>query len=165
MADLDLDALEASYTNTSRIAEKDVYALIAKAREAEGLRAERDEAVADARQIAQTNLHAAAHISGLTDGSAMLRAEIATLTADLTTARAQLATAREALKPFAKSKKLFSGSEGYDDPSLPDSFGFEIIMAKTADGRCDFTLGQFRRARTIDARLSEMDCQPVNEGG
>ena len=69
-----------------------VLALIAKAREAEALRAERDEAVADARQIVQTNLRAAAHISGLTDGSAMLRAEIATLTADLATVRAQLET-------------------------------------------------------------------------
>lgn len=40
--------------------------------------AERDEAIADAKQIAETNLHAAARIDGLTDGSAMLREALAT---------------------------------------------------------------------------------------
>ena len=88
MSDLDLDALEASYTNTSRIAEKDVYALITKAREAEA-------AVQKTNALDEQYKYFAQHIADRD-------ASIATLTADLATARAQLATAREALEPFAK---------------------------------------------------------------
>ena len=83
MSDLDLDALEASYTNTSRIAEKDVYALITKAREAEA-------AVQKTNALDEQYKYFAQHIADRD-------ASIATLTADLATARAQLATAREAL--------------------------------------------------------------------
>ena len=88
MSDLDLDALEASYTNTSRIAEKDVYALITKAREAEA-------AVQKTNALDEQYKYFAQHIADRD-------ASIATLTADLATARAQLAMAREALEPFAK---------------------------------------------------------------
>ena len=65
---------------------------------------------------------------------------------------ARVAELEGALNPFGKSRKMFKGSQKYDDPNLSDSFGFEIIMATTEDGRCDFTLGQFRRARDVLSR-------------
>ena len=127
MSDLDLDALEASYTNTSRIAEKDVYALIAKAREAEGLRTKTQTVCGACGEPwtgqscgQQDNAHpfpvcypyqtengsqdfiSQEEVMGLIgerDNYAKQRDEAR---ADLATARAQLATARAALEPFAK---------------------------------------------------------------
>ena len=73
---------------------------------------------------------------------------------------AGLRRAREALSPFGKSRKIFSGHQPYDNQNFSDSFGLEIIMATTEDGRCDFTLGQFRRAQralaSIDAEIAAL---------
>ena len=49
---------------------------------------------------------------------------------------------REALRPFAKSKQVFDKAE----PCLPDGHAYNLTW-NMDEGRCDFTLGQFRRAR------------------
>ena len=67
-----------------------------------------------------------------------------------------LRLAREALAPFGKSRKMFSGHRPYDEPNLSDSFGLEIFMATTEDGKCDFTLGQFRRAKRALAAIDAL---------
>ena len=68
-----------------------VLALIAKAREAEWLRAEWDEAERRADHHAESDL-------GQMELTEAAMKEVATLTADLATARAQLATAKQALE-------------------------------------------------------------------
>ena len=114
MSDLDLDALEASYTNTSRIAEKDVYALIAEAREAEHRTEERDAIERPMTEIAEMlgcddvdDMPGAVRrvieegkdvAQMLVDRERLADEQHTTLTADLDTARAQLAMAREALE-------------------------------------------------------------------
>ena len=74
---------------------------------------------------------------------------------ELATLRAALEKAETALKAFGMSRKIFAGHQPYDIPNLPDSFGLEIIMATTDDGRCDFTLGQFRRAKAALTAIKE----------
>lgn len=84
---------------------------------------------------------------------ASIEDELDALRADRDALAELLRMAGESLAPFGKSRKMFSGRRPYYDPTLSDRFGLEIIMATTEDGRCDFTLGQFRRARSILADI------------
>jgi hypothetical protein len=61
--------------------------------------------------------------------------------------RAENEKLREALKPFARLRRVFGGKEPDDIPSIPDSHGYVVLWAMDQSGRCDLTLGQFRRAR------------------
>lgn len=61
--------------------------------------------------------------------------------------RAENASLREALKPFARLRRIFGGREPDNHPGMPDSHGYNVSWAMEDSGRCDLTLGQFRRAR------------------
>ena len=154
MSDFDLDALEASYTNTSRIAEKDVYALIAKAREAEGLRTKTQTVCGACGEPwtgqscgQQDNAHpfpvcypyqtengsqdfiSQEEVMGLIgerDNYAKQRDEAR---ADLATARAQLATARAALERISYKR---SSRRSVDHFECAELFGDCLDIAAYA---------------------------------
>ena len=54
---------------------------------------------------------------------------------------------RKALMPFARLRRIFGGKEPDDFPGMPDSHGYAIVWVMEEHGRCDLTLGHFRRAR------------------
>jgi hypothetical protein len=81
-------------------------------------------------------------------------------------ANARIAELEAALKPFANLRCMTEASdegEAWDTPDMPDSVGFEITLATTADGACDLTLGQFRRARAVLASKPGADGETGNE--
>jgi hypothetical protein len=75
---------------------------------------------------------------------------------------ARIGELEAALKPFANLRCMTEASdegEAWDTPDMPDSVGFEITLATTADGACDLTLGQFRRARAVLASKPGADAK------
>jgi hypothetical protein len=108
---------ETAETNAADLADRLNRAASEWRERAENAERERDVAIADAREIATTNLHANAAYEGARDAAAMLRTEIAEL-------RALVARAVEAVAPFAEFARVVKCPEQQAIYAINDKFLF-----------------------------------------